>query len=191
MISKERNKKMKYFNTLILAISLAAVSIAPFASWANETAQEQATLNASSSWQEVLNYAQENLPKEGQLIVKSDGFGYLKVDDDYIHTLFPMLEVEGEGFKKPPYFRTDEAPGAHISVFYVNENIVPEEVGQYFHFELKQIVIVKASKNTSYAVLQVESPELEKLREKYGLSPKLFGHEYHISLAKKTLPTKH
>jgi hypothetical protein len=182
---------MKYFNALILAISLTVVSIAPFSSWANETSQEQATLNVSSSWQEVLNYAQENLPKEGQLVVKSDGFGYLKVDDEYIHTLFPMLGVEGEGFKKPPYFRTDEAPGAHISVFYVNENIVPEEIGQYFHFELKQIVIVKPSKDTSYAVLQVESPELEKLREKYGLSPKLFGHDYHISLAKKTLPRTH
>lgn len=65
---------------------------------------------------------------------------------------------------------------------------MPEEVGQYFHFELKQIVIVKPTKDTSYAVLQVESPELEKLREKYGLRPKLFGHEYHISLAKKTIP---
>src|SRR5262245_55038877 len=104
---------MKYFKALILAISLAIVGIAPFSGWTVET-----SLDVVSSWQEVLNYAQENLPKEGQLIVKSDGFGYLKVDDDYIHTLFPMLGLEEEGFKKPPYFRTEEAPGAHISVFY-------------------------------------------------------------------------
>lgn len=181
---------MKYFKILMLAISLAVVSLKPASGWAVEVSQELTSLDINSSWQEVLNYAQEHLPMEGQLIVKSDGFGYLKVDDDYIHVLFPMLGLKEDGFKEPPYFRTPEAPGAHISVFYVNENVIPEEVGQYFHFELKQIVIVKPSKDTSYAVLQVESPELEKLREKYGLSPKLFGHEYHISLAKakKTTP---
>lgn len=167
---------MKYLKLLALAIALATVGINPSSGWALETHQE------------VVDYAQKHFSTEGQLIVKSDGFGYLKVDDEYIHTLFPLLELTEEGYKKPPYFRTEEAPGAHISVFYVNENIIPEEVGQYFHFELKQIVIVKPSKDTCYAVLQVESPELEKLREKYGLSPKLFGHEYHISLAKKTTP---
>lgn len=179
---------MKYFQALILGISLTLVGITTSSGWTVEASQEQVSLDVKPSWQEILNYAQENLPMEGQLVVKSDGFGYLKVDDNYIHNLFPMLGLEEDGFKKPPYFRTNEAPGAHISVFYVNENIMPEEVGQYFHFELKQIVIVKPSKDTSYAVLQVESPELEKLREKYGLSPKLFGHDYHISLAKKTTP---
>jgi hypothetical protein len=176
---------MKYFKILTLAILLAVVGVKPTFGWTFEASQEHASLDVSLSWQEVFNYAQENLPKKGQLIVKSDGFGYVKVDDEYIHTLFPMLGLKEDGFKKPPYFRRNEAPGAHISVFYVNENIMPEEVGQYFHFELKQIVIVKPSKDTSYAVFQVESPELENLRKKYGLSPKLHGHEYHISLAKK------
>lgn len=178
---------MKYFKILALAVSLAIVGINPSSGWSSEVSQAVASTDVNS-WQEVLNYAQEHLPKEGQLIVKSDGFAYLKVDDEYIHTLFPMLSLKEDGFKEPPYFRSDEAPGAHISVFYVNEKIIPEEVGQFFHFELKQIVIVKPSKDTSYAVLQVESPELEKLREKYGLSSKLFGHDYHISLAKKTTP---
>jgi len=36
-------------------------------------------------------------------------------------------------------------------------------------------------------VLEVESPELEKLREKYGLPPKLLGHDYHITIGKKTI----
>ncbi len=49
-------------------------------------------------------------------------------------------------------------------------------------------MIVNPSKDTSYAVLEITSPELEKLRKKYGLNPKLLGHEYHISLAKKTIP---
>lgn len=179
---------MKYFRSLVLAISLVIATVAPSSGWTFEALQKQiaSDTHVNSSWQQVVDYAKENLLLEGQLLIKSDGFAYLKVDDEYIHTLFPMLGLEEDGFKKPPYFRSKEAPGAHISVFYEKEHVFPEEIGQYFHFKLKQIVIVKPSKDTSYAVLQVEAPELENLRKKYGLSPKLFGHEYHISLAKKT-----
>lgn len=177
---------MKYFIIFALTISFAIVGFKQPSGWTFDTSQEQQSLDINQTWQEVLNYAQENLPNEGQLMIKSDGFGYLKVDDNYIHTLFPMLGLTKDKYREPPYFRSKEAPGAHISVFYENENIIPEEVGQYFHFELQKIMIVKSSKNVSYAVLQVSSPELEKLREKYGLNPKLLGHEFHITLAKKT-----
>lgn len=179
---------MKYLK--IFALSICCLLFTGTLTSVSSVAQEninsvQSAATVHLSWEEVVDYARENFLMEGQLVVKSDGFGYIKVDDDYIHVLFPMLGLEEEGFKKPPYFRRSEAPGAHISVFYENEHIIPEEVGQYFSFELKQIVIVKPSRGTSYAVLQVESPELERLREKYGLSSKRFGHEYHISLAKK------
>lgn len=173
------NKLILSFCCLLLVNSLSCVA-------SNETFQPQSALVQTLSWPEVVEYAKQNLPLEGQLIMKSDGFAYLKVDDEYIHTLFPMLGLEEEGFKKPPYFRSNEAPGAHISVFYVNEHIFPEEIGQTFSFELKQMALVKPAQNTSYAVLQVDAPELETLRKKYGLSPKLFGHDFHISIAKKT-----
>lgn len=137
-----------------------------------------------NQWDKVVSYARANLPLEGKLVEK-DGFFYLKVDNEYIHTLFPMLELSEKGFKEPPYFRSKNSTGAHISVFYKDEYISPEEIGKTFHFELKQIVIVQVSKEASYAVLQVVSPELEELRKKYGLSPKLHNHEFHISLAKK------
>jgi hypothetical protein len=42
------------------------------------------------TWPEVILYAQENLPLESQLLTNPDGFGYIKVDDQYIHTLFPL-----------------------------------------------------------------------------------------------------
>lgn len=181
---------MKYRRILTFALFFL-LFIGYFSSkWVAEEPKTSSETHASAafhpSWKQVLEYAREHFPQEGKLMVKSDGFVYLKVDDQYIHTLFPMLELQKEGYREPPYFRAREAPGAHISVFYVNEHIVPEEVGQSFHFELKDIVIEKASNRDRYAVLVVEAPELEKLREKYGLSPKLLGHEYHISLAKKT-----
>lgn len=154
--------------------------------WSQSTTLEKPTETQQQlSWPEVVAYAKKHLPQEGVLVRNPDGFTYIKVDDAYIHDLFPMLNLKEEGYTEPPYFRSPEAPGAHISVFYVDEKILPEELGRTFPFELNDIVIVKPKKDTSYAVLQVTSPELEALRVKYGLSPKLHGHEYHISIAKK------
>lgn len=137
------------------------------------------------SWKEVVNYAKENLPLTGQLAAKPDGFVYLKVDDAYIHTLFPMIGLQEKGYSEPPYFRSKTAPGAHVTVFYVTDHVFPKELGQTFHFELDRIKIVK-SRSGKFVVLQIRSPELEKLREKYGLLPKLHGHEFHITLGKKS-----
>ena len=174
---------MYYFRIATLAFCLFA-GFTPLSSQ-TATLEAPASVAVQPTWKEVVEFAKENLPLEGQLMVKSDGFGYIKVDDGYIHTLFPMLGLQEEGYSEPPYFRSAESPGAHISVFYVDEHVHPEEVGQIIPFELDQVVVVKPSKTTSYAVLQVRSPALEKLREKYGLSPKLHGHEFHISLGKK------
>jgi len=175
---------MKYFKIFALVISLALVCIKLFPRWTGEISHEQSS-EVNASWQRVVDYARANLPLEGRLAIKSDGFVYLKVDDEYIRTLFPMLGLVKKGYREPPYFRSKDSPGAHISVFYEDENVSPKEIGQTFHFDLKDIVIVHPSKNTSYAILEVESPELEKLREKYGLKPHIRGHKYHISLGKK------
>lgn len=141
------------------------------------------------NWLEVVQYAKEKLPHEGVLMSNSHGYVYLKVDDAYIHQLFPMLKIKGEGYREPPFFRRKNSPGAHISVFYSNEHIHPKELGEKFSFKIKKMAVVK-QKRAKYLVLQVESPELERLREKYGLGPKLYGHEYHISIGKKKRPNK-
>jgi hypothetical protein len=176
---------IKYITMMLLFFSFTA-------GWSTTETLERHSMPPAPypSWQEVIQYADETLPLEGQLVAKTDGFTYLKVDNAYIHTLFPMLGLKEEGYREPPYFRRPNSPGAHISVFYENEHIKPEEIGQTFHFKPKNIVIVKASNRVSYAILQVESPELEQLREKYGLSPKLQGHEFHITLGKKVAPFK-
>lgn len=139
---------------------------------------------SEAPWQEVVSYAENYLPKEGKLIQQPDGFAFIKVDDAYINELFPKLKA-GEGFKKPPYFRRKDAPGAHISVIYENEKVKLQEVGQNFRFTLRDVITVHPKKGVSYIILRVDAPELEKLRERYGLTPKLKGHEFHISIAKK------
>jgi len=133
---------------------------------------------------EALAYAEKNLAKVGTLVQKPDGFAYIKVDNRYIHDLFPLLHADSY-YKKPPYFRRDNSPGAHISVVYADEKVKLKEVGQKFSFRLKNIIAVQPNPKTNYIILQVESPELENLRKSYGLGPKLHGHEFHISVAKK------
>jgi hypothetical protein len=89
------------------------------------------------------------------------------------------------GFEKPPYFRRENAPGAHISVFYEDERVKTTEVGKKYRFTLMDIVLVKPSKKVSYIVLQIKAPELEQLRQKYGRSRLLKQNEFHITLARK------
>lgn len=179
---------MKVFKFLAISFILLSSSMPSF-SYSAESAVLEAPA-ATKTWEDVVQYARDNLPQEGQLIIKSDGFGYLKVDDAYIHELFPLLDVAKDGFKEPPYFRSEDSPGAHISLFYVDEEVLPEEAGQTFPFELVDIVVVNPSKYNSYIVFEVKSPALGDLREKYGLERKLHGHEFHISLAKKVIQVK-
>lgn len=133
----------------------------------------------------IIQWAQEHLPQNGILKEEKGGFVYLKVDDNYINQLFLMLS--NPEYIKPPYFRRSDSPGAHISVFYVNErNQMGEikEIGQKYSFKISGLASVPP-KTHKYIVLQVTSPELEQLRKKYGLSPLLQGHDFHISIAEK------
>jgi hypothetical protein len=146
--------------------------------------RKEETKEATASWNDVVLFAKTHLPTEGKLVQTSDGFAYVKVDDRYIHDLFPKLKAPGYG--TPPYFSRKDAPGAHISVFYENERVVVSEVGKSFNFTLKDIVVVEPKKGVKYIVLMVNAPELEQLRQKYGLKPKLNNHEFHITIGKKT-----
>lgn len=134
---------------------------------------------------EALQQAKTDLPHSGVLKDNGSGYIYVKVDDKYIYDLFPL--VKEAGFSIPAYFRRADSPGAHISVFYENETRrLPDiqEVGRVFTFVPENISHVRAGRN-EYIVLQVKSPELEQLREKYGLRPLLQGHEFHITIATK------
>lgn len=136
----------------------------------------------------VMDWAQTHLSQTGVLKEGKDGFVYLKVDDNYVHQLFPLLDYPG--YVEPPYFRRSDSPGAHISVFYVDERNRTgpiKEIGQTFSFKIARIALVPPHKYKEWIVMQVEAPELEKLREKYGVSPLLKNHEFHITLAKRRL----
>jgi hypothetical protein len=141
--------------------------------------QKQVFYNSES----ILRIAQNELPHTGVLKEDRSGFVYLKVDDHYIDQLFPLLH--NPEYRKPPYFRRPNAPGAHISVIYSDEHVHKiKELGQTFSFKILDITAVPP-KTQEFVVIQIESPELEALRVKYGLSPLLKGHPFHITIAKK------
>lgn len=128
-----------------------------------------------------------NLPKTGILKMKRDGYLYVKVDDRYIHNLQPKIRFPG--FRKPPYFRESDSPGAHISVAYTFERYAFKgympELNQVISFEPVRLETIRKRNGTEYFLLAVQSKQLEDIRKKYGLKPKLLGHDFHITLGVK------
>lgn len=138
-----------------------------------------------SRQEEALTIAQYDLPTQGRLEQRPDGFVYLKVSNQYVHRLFPL--VKEPGFFVPQSIQRHTKVGAHISVFYKGEtrSIEPiQELGKIYSFEPTQIRIVRTT-GKEFIILEVKAPQLEHLRQRYGLSPKLMGHEFHITLAER------
>jgi len=76
-----------------------------------------------------------NISHEGTLKQKDNGFIYLDVSNDFIHSVATLIDLPGE-LRTPP---TSSRPvGAHISVFYEREEVSPLELGQTFTFEPKE-----------------------------------------------------
>jgi hypothetical protein len=129
----------------------------------------------------------EKLPKTG-ILKQRKNYVYLALDNQYIHSLYPIIQNFDNKFQKPPYFRKADPIGSHISVMYEKEteNLNIEEINKSFNFTLNKLKLVE-SKGKSYYVLEVESHELEKLRLKYGLPKLLNGFKFHITVAIKEL----
>lgn len=126
-----------------------------------------------------------NLSDQGLLTQKPNGFVYLNVSNEFITALAPLLEIPGE-LKSPP--TAARSVGAHISVFDESENIVPLELGHSFSFQVKEVrslVIHTRDGLKKLWIIAVDSPELEALRQNYGCTPKLKGHDFHITLGKQ------
>jgi hypothetical protein len=128
------------------------------------------------------------LPNLGLLKQKENGFVYLDISNDFIANIVPLLEIEGDLRATSTATR---AVGAHISVFHEKEEITPEELGMSFTFflnEIRSFTLRTRDGVKKLWVLAITSPELEILREKYGLSPQLQGNDFHVTLGKQ-MPT--
>lgn len=131
----------------------------------------------------ILNYVEHQLPHSG-VLEHAEGFVYVKVDDEYIHKLVTFIQEEG--FEEPPYCGEVGLVGAHISVIYPDEvkqyGIVHvQECGKTIYFHAKECQVVAAGQGGDvYYVVIVEAPELEQIREKYGLPKRKY--DFHITI---------
>lgn len=140
---------------------------------------------------ELLTIAGTQFPLIGTL-EKSflNAYYYLKIDDNFILKLFPMLQSQRSTTEifMPDYFEPDNYTGAHISLIYPNEihpKLTIKEVGEDFHFIIKNLMSVTMYQKCYY-ILVVESPVLLQLRKNYLLSEKLNFHgllvPFHITI---------
>lgn len=135
------------------------------------------------------------VPDWGVLMERPDqnerkGIIYLKVSEAILDALFPCIRDKDVD-------KGSSEIGAHISVIRpaMGDQLPKgvdriEELGKKFSFKLKYFASLVPDHDIQWErvwILGVESPELEALREKYGLSPKLFGnkHDFHITIATK------
>lgn len=118
-------------------------------------------------------------------IQQNDDYCYLKVDDRFIHSLYPMLN-ESVRIYKPDYFSEDQV-GAHISVVYPEERtkISMDNIGQIHTFSITKIIKAHFGLKEYYA-LSITSPSLSRLRKDHQLSarPVFKGQEimFHITI---------
>ena len=127
----------------------------------------------------------DKVPMTGILYIgdKEDPWVLLRVPEDFKRSVFEAFDIDGMVY---------DDNIAHISVFdgdEVKKVGLIDELGQTFTFFPTSIsrVVPEGWDDMEYAwFVTVASPELEQLREKYGLTPKLKGdHEFHITFGVK------
>ena len=169
---------MKILNTFIYSSLLLLFSIQTI------SAKEDYRIeNQPVAFEQALS-----IPAIGTLKQNKNGFIYLDVENAYISEVIPLMNYPGEIRPRPT---TSKSIGAHISVFHEKEAIQPLELGEQFLFNIQDIRSFTLHTRDGLKklwVISTDSPELETLRESYGLSPKLKGYDYHIALGKQ-MPT--
>lgn len=151
----------------------------------------------------AVDYHVENQPEVIEQIVyieqtgilkqKENGYLYVDVSNEFITSSIPLINVPGT-IKPPSHLTSKKGIGAHISVIYENELLENdigeiEELGQQYSFSVMEVRTVKMNINKKIKklwLIAVAAPDLAQLREKYGLSPYLKGHDFHITLGTQT-----
>lgn len=139
----------------------------------------------------LLTHAQEKLSCNGVLKQAEDGFVYLKIDNRFIHDLFPLISAQGMALEEPKYFEGGKSAGAHVSIITRQEKEVSQigfisELGKEISFKITHFAYadykVQNSVKRVYYLL-IDAAELQGLRQNYGLTPKKDEREFHITLA--------
>lgn len=140
----------------------------------------------------LIIYAKTQLENKGVLqCTQKEPYCYLKIDNDFIHQLYPLLPKMKVSI--PNYFNFPGAVGAHISVIYneeMQQELLINELGESFNFSAEGLYSVEVF-NKKLIFLSVHSPDLARIRKKYGFPAKLNYHNlmvpFHITIATGSL----
>ena len=129
------------------------------------------------------------LPKQGKVFKTENNLAYLKIHNDFIYELQPLLN--DKEIIKPTYFDKDGI-GAHISIIYPEENEVLQEndIGGIHNFNITGL-FAAALDEKEYFALGVDAPSLLLLRKNYHLQEMLFIKNilvpFHVTIGVKKL----
>lgn len=139
----------------------------------------------------ICAYARCALPKKGILRQDNQGFVYLELPNDFITTLFPL--INDCMCKTMPLHQIEPSP-AHIPVILPHEWATKKgwgeikEIQQAISFEITQLSSLSPKRwfgVEKVYFLNVKSPELEQLRQRYQLPSLIRGHDFLIAIAYK------
>ncbi len=123
----------------------------------------------------------------GELKQAKNGFVYLDIPDEQLHSLFELYK--SQGMELPPYFGKGMA-GAHISAILSEEmaksGITINDIGKKFTFRIANVDSVQPDgwKGVNKVhFLTLSCPELESMRMRNGFSPKIQDHDFHLTFA--------
>lgn len=122
----------------------------------------------------------------GRLYKSNNGFVLLSVPNAIVRGAFDALDEPG--IELPPSGPNEDRLNAHITVMRPEE-IDPDKVTERGHTFRYTLGPLKSFNPEGWAdmskcwVIEVKSPELQKLRKSYGLSNLPNGHEFHITVA--------
>jgi len=132
---------------------------------------------------EALQYAQEMLPHKGPLRRTNEGFVYVKVPNDYILEVLPLLHV---GKVETPAYFGQGMVGAHITVISTEEakgktlTLPPMRTQIPFKIvNLSSVDLKNDYGSKRVYMFLVDAPELQQIRAANDLPPKVF----HITVA--------
>ena len=129
----------------------------------------------------ILSRAKEMLPQHGVLKQDAQGLIYLDLPEAYTTELLPL--IADEGAEIPPYY------SPHVVAILPQEHEQRKELeslkvlGQTVSFTVTGCTSLKPrgwEEMERVWIVTIQSPELETLRARALLPPKILAHEFHI-----------
>ncbi|MGL5741507.1 MAG: hypothetical protein ACRCXC_02605 [Legionella sp.] len=135
------------------------------------------------------------LPAQGTLQVSDECYVYLKISDDYVNVLYPILLKHSAAKDAPCLVPDRNSLGGHIILFYADSldlgKLQTLPIGKTFDFQIEKIEKVTTKKRWHqqeekrvWYVLLINYPTLASTVKQIA-SSKTYKKTFHISIARE------